>query len=159
MPQASDTAMVNAATRRSRPGVTKLGKVTGLCAISSDDRAAREQQPGGRAERRQHAAFGDQLPHQPAAAGAERGAHGDLAAARFRARDQQVGDVGAGDEQDERDRRHQRQQRRAQRAEQLDVERADLDAALLVGLRVRAFELPRDAVELGSARSRASRPA
>ena len=33
MPHASETAMVNAATRRSRPGVTKLGNVTGLCAM------------------------------------------------------------------------------------------------------------------------------
>ena len=42
MPQASDTAMVNAATRRSRPGVTKLGK---------GDRALRDQRPRRRRAR------------------------------------------------------------------------------------------------------------
>ena len=113
------------------------------------DRAAGEQQAGDGAERRQHAALRNQLTQQPAAPGADRRADGNLAPARFRSGDQQVRDVGARDQQDERDRRHQRQQRGTQRAEQLDVERADLDAALLVGIGIRALELSGDPVDLG----------
>ncbi len=111
-------------------------------------RRAREEQADRRADQRQHAAFRDQLAQQPRAAGAERRAHRDLAAPRLRPRDQQIGDVRARDQQHERDRRHQRQQDRPQRADQLDVERTHLDAALFVRLRILAFELARDAVEL-----------
>ena len=126
-PQASETAMVNARDARSRSGRDKAGKRHRALRDQRGNRDAREHQPGRRAEHRQHAAFGDQLSEQAAAPCAERRAHGDFAPARFGSRDQQVGDVGAGDEQDEGDRRHQREQRGTQVAEQLDVERAHLD--------------------------------
>ena len=45
MPHASDTATVNAAMRRSRPGDTKLGNVTGLCAISTATDARARSRP------------------------------------------------------------------------------------------------------------------
>ena len=62
-------------------------------------------------------AFGQQLPHHPQAAGAERGTHGDLALASFGAREQQVRDVRAGDEQEERDRAEQQPDRAADRSD------------------------------------------
>jgi hypothetical protein len=98
------------------------------------DRQARQQESDGGADEREHAALGDQLPQQPPAAGTQRRPHGNLAATRFRARDHQVGDVRARDEQDEGDRRHQHQQRRPQPADELDVERADFDTALFIRL-------------------------
>ena len=67
----------------------------------------------------QHAAFGEELTHQPAASGAERGAHGQLALPRRSAREQQVRDVGAGDQQDECDGAEQHEQRRPDVAGQL----------------------------------------
>ena len=54
-----------------------------------------------------------QLPNESRAPGAEREAHRDLALARRRAREQQVGDVRAGDEQHDADDRHQDVQRLA----------------------------------------------
>ena len=52
---------------------------------------------------RQHQALDQQLTRDPAAAGADRHAHGDLAAPRRAARELQVGQVGAADEQRDRD--------------------------------------------------------
>jgi hypothetical protein len=45
MPHATDTAIVNAATRRSMPGVTKLGRETGLCLTSADTAARARSRP------------------------------------------------------------------------------------------------------------------
>ena len=55
---------------------------------------------------RQHDALREQLPDDAAARGADGGAQRDLAAARRRPREHQVGDVRARDEQHQRDARH-----------------------------------------------------
>ncbi len=60
---------------------------------------------------RQQDAFRQQLAHDPSAFGAQRGANGELALARRGARQQQIGDISAGDDQDESDRTDQQQQR------------------------------------------------
>src|SRR4029079_4446598 len=64
------------------------------------------------ADRGEKAALDQELPDQAAAAGPEGGVDRDLAAAVGRAREQQVADVGGGDEQDEADRTQQDQERR-----------------------------------------------
>ena len=68
-------------------------------------------------ERSAHAghqhALAQQLPHEAATRGPERGAHRQLATARRRARQQHVRDVGAGDQQHQADRAQQDQQRDA----------------------------------------------
>ena len=71
-----------------------------------------DAEPGDAAARREHQAFSKHLAHQPAAAGAKRRAHAELALARGAARQQQIRDVDAGNEQHERNRAHQREQRR-----------------------------------------------
>ena len=55
--------------------------------------------PGETADARQQQAFGDHLPHEPRAAGAERRAHRHFALARRRAHEQQVRDVHARQQQ------------------------------------------------------------
>ena len=70
----------------------------------------------------QHA-LGEELADQPAAARADRRAHGDFALADRRAREQQARDVGAGDHQQERRGAEQREQRRAGRSRRLRRER------------------------------------
>jgi len=50
----------------------------------------------------EHEGFGEELPDEPRAARAERGAHGNFARAPARARKQQVGDIHARDQQHER---------------------------------------------------------
>ncbi len=68
------------------------------------------QQTDGAADRGEQDALGQQLPHETRAPGAEGPADGDLTLAGRRAREQQVRDVGAGDEKDASDRGQQRQQ-------------------------------------------------
>ena len=77
-------------------------------------RAPRESDAGEAAGDRQQQALLEHLPHYARLAGAERHADGDLALARRRARQQQVRQVGAGDEQHQQHRSAQNQQRRAQ---------------------------------------------
>ena len=72
---------------------------------------AGEEEPEDGAQSREHEALAEQLPRQPGARGAERQAYAQLVAPRRRAREQQVGDVGAGDEQHEADDDHQRGER------------------------------------------------
>ena len=113
------------------------------------DRCLCEHEAGDSAERRQHAAFGDQLTQQPRPPRAERGPHRDLALARFRSRNQQIRHIRAGNQQHETDRRHQHRQRETERSKHLDVEWADLDSAFLIRLRIRLLEATRNRVQLG----------
>ena len=57
--------------------------------------------PNTVASERQHQRFGEELPNDRRARRAERGANADFLRAMRRAVEQQVGDVGAGDEQHE----------------------------------------------------------
>jgi hypothetical protein len=72
----------------------------------------RQAEAGDPSDQREDQAFDQELPYQLAARGAERQAHGDLLLPHEAARDQQVGDVGAGDQQDQTHHRHQDDQRR-----------------------------------------------
>jgi len=69
--------------------------------------ACGEQQSSRCAGQREHQAFGDRLSDDSRAAGAERYANHHLAAARDGARQQQVGQIGACDQQDKAYRAHQ----------------------------------------------------
>ncbi len=71
--------------------------------------AESEQDPQGRARKRKQHAFDHELLEQSPEPGADGGAHGNLPPARLGAREQQVGDVDAGDEQHEDDRAQQNQ--------------------------------------------------
>ena len=132
MPQTSETAMVNAATRRSSPGVTTLGNVTGLCVISRPIVACASSRPPAAPSSVSTQLSVTSCCSSRAAAGADGHAQRDLPAPHFGSGDEQVRDVGAGDDQHERDRRHQQPQRQPQPSEQLGRQRAHLDAARLV---------------------------
>ena len=82
-----------------------------------------ERQAGGGADAGEHQALGQQLAHDPGRPRAERGAHRHLALARFRAREQQVGDVGAGDQQQEADRAEEQPDRAAHGADDFLAQR------------------------------------
>ena len=66
-------------------------------------RRIREAETGRRAGNRERHALGEQLPDQPRAIGAQRGAHGQLAPAHRALREQQIRKVRARDQQHERD--------------------------------------------------------
>ena len=69
--------------------------------------------PAAPPEHRQHEALDDQLPDQTSAAGAERRAQRELAAAAHTARHQQAGEIHTRDDEHRRDNRHQQPQCRA----------------------------------------------
>ena len=69
------------------------------------------------------------------APGAERGANGDLLAAHRCAHQQQIGDVGAGDQDDDADGGEQRQQRRADAGDHAVVQADDLGRLVRAGVR------------------------
>ena len=69
-----------------------------------------EDQPENSADSGKKNAFGEQLADQMAAAGANGGTDGDFALASGGAREQEIGDVGTGDEQNEAHSPHQNQQ-------------------------------------------------
>ncbi len=68
-----------------------------------------DEEAGGAAHDGEQKAFGQQLADDAQAARAQRGADGDFLFAGGGAREQQVGDVGAGDQQNQRDRAEQDQ--------------------------------------------------
>ncbi len=79
-----------------------------------DDEAAGpagEQDPGRRAQQGQQYALGEQLPRQPQAPRTHRQPHRDLVLPRRGPRQQQLRDVGAGDEQYHADHHEEREQR------------------------------------------------
>ena len=96
----------------------------------------REQQSGSGSQRHQHDAFGQQLADQPAATRANREPHRHLVLPRGGAGEQQVGHIGAADEQYDADDRHH------------DHQRLRVGAAQLVRASGRGHE--RDAAEVAA---------
>ena len=100
-----------------------------------------ETRPGGR-ERQQHA-LENQLGHKSPAPGAEGLTHGQLAAPRLSAHQQEVRDVCARDKQHERDGGEQRPQRRPDAPDHDVFQRADDGIARALPARRGPFILPR----------------
>ena len=82
----------------------------GRAAISASRPPVRQHQAEAGAGHAEHHRLGDQLPQQPGAPGAERRADSQLPVPRRPAREQQVRDVAAGDEQHETNRAEQHEQ-------------------------------------------------
>ena len=97
-----------------------------------------EQGTADAAERREHDALGNELADDPAAAGSQCGAHRDLPLTCGAAHQQQVGDVGAGNEQHETDRTEHEQHRRPRLADHQVLKRNQRDAGQVIGRALRA---------------------
>ena len=93
-----------------RDGV-EPGNVAGIDVADDLQRAVRDEQTGGAAEQAEQQALGQQLPDEPLPARAERGADRDFLLTAGRARQQQVRDVRARDQQHERHRSEQHENR------------------------------------------------
>ena len=98
--------------RAVHPDLQRLGGFVGQHREDQVERPSRHEQAGEAADHRQHHRLGQQLADQLPAVGADRQADRHLARPRRRPRQQQVGDVRAGDEQDQAGDRQQQQQRR-----------------------------------------------
>ena len=146
----SAVTAANASTRRLSvtSAVNGIGGSSGTATRIS---SAARPTPATAAEQAEHQRLDQQLSGDAAAAGAERGAHGDLLPAGGALRKQQVGDVGAGDEEHEDDGAQRDVDRLSQRfADQQLVERLDRHAPVL---------LPGGDECRRSARGRRARPA
>ena len=104
-------APVHADQRAIHADARQVGGVHAEQRADADD--AEDAAERSRPTRESIDAFRQQLPDDAAATGADSGADGDLAAASDSAGQQQVGHVGAGDQQDEADGADQHQQRGA----------------------------------------------
>ncbi len=102
------------------------GNAAGAQRLNRTDRQVRQQQAERAARQGEHEALGSIWSDQAAAAGAERRPDGDLLAANRRAHQQQVGDVGARDQDDDADGGKQREQRRADPRDDALVQADDL---------------------------------
>ncbi len=105
LPSATNAA--NASVAPSTRACSSRGTLGGLSVISAPQRDVRQRETDDGADAGEQQAFGEELTNQAAAARAHRGAHGELGRAHGAAREQQVGDVAAGDQQHERDRAEQ----------------------------------------------------
>ena len=162
MPVSTETTSVKPSTVASMP--TSLARVVkrAVKATSRWSAAAARPRPISAAGDRQQRALGQQLAHEPAAPGAERRAHRELAAAPQHARQHQVRDVRAGDQQHAADGAQQHEQRRPRAQRQLVAEahrRRGEARALRVGIRVVGREAGGDRGQVGAWPARASRPA
>ena len=112
---------------------SRRGRPSGAMATSSAD-AAREPRPRPTAPPSSRASrlSGQQLPRDPPPAGAERGVDRQLLLPAFRAHEEQIGDVRAGDEQNEADRAEQHPQHAADVADDVHRERPDVRCHLHV---------------------------
>ena len=100
------------------------------------DAAPGDEQAERAADSREHEALGEHLANQLQASGAERRAHGNLAAPAREPRQDQVGDVGADDQQQEADRGRNQQQRRPHGGDELFLRRDDAGAPSGVAVRI-----------------------
>ncbi len=107
-----------------------------------------DAQPRDAAGGREDQAFEEHLAHQPAASGAKRRAHAELALARRTPREEQVRDVDAGHEQDEHHGAHQGEQRRPELPDHLFLQAEEHHGPAGIALRLFFLELGVDAPHL-----------
>ena len=119
---------------------------------------SRQQDSEHASEKRQHRALGQALAHQPAAARAERHAHGKLPLAGNRARQQQAGHIHARNQQHQAD-RTQQQPERGPHISHIRPERLRDEGATCVGLRILFREMTAHQRQFGLCAAPASRRA
>ena len=95
------------------------GRLAGESTVSAFEREPRDAQAGRTACKRHDHALDEQLTEEPAAIRAERMADGHLTLAAGGANQQQVRDVGAGNQENEPDRGQEHEQRRPHARHQL----------------------------------------
>ena len=108
-----------------------------VCRLRGDQGSGspeRDRESGRAAGEAEDERFGEKLTEQPSAAGAERDPHREFGPARRRAREQQVGHVGAGDEEHEADSAEEDEQRRTYRADHqiLQADRVERQPAVRI---------------------------
>ncbi len=144
-PNSSPAARVAIERDHEHGGIDRDRGGAGQCGQSHErrNRQIGKRETAEAAERRQDTTLGDQLPHDSRATGAQCRSHRDLSPPGQRPRDQESGDVGAGDEEDARGRARENQQRARGWPDGVLEQRRDFDAPILIGCRPRRLRRPR----------------
>ena len=140
-PVTIDRLAVNASTTPSTP-IVEARQARGAQLQQAVHAPDRDQQPERAADGREQHAFGEQLRDEARASRAEGPADRHLALPHGRPREQQVGDVRAGDQQHEADGGEQRHERRPDVADEIIVERNHAQRPAGAGGIVRRILLP-----------------
>ena len=151
-PPARTPVRIDTPTTKTRHGASMESRWR----AAPDPRAARHrartrashEEPGGAAGDREHERLDQHLLEDARAAGAERGADGELFAPRERASEQQVGDVRAGDQEHEGDGGEEHDERHPHVADDQLLQRHDDGTPPGVGLGILLLEALRDRVHL-----------
>ena len=112
----TETSRANASMRAIDTDFRRAWNAGRIQRQQQPDADLREDQAEKTSTQREHTAFEQRQPEQPAGAGTQRAANGHLADARLASRHHQAGDVGADDQQHESGRTEQRDQRRTDRS-------------------------------------------
>ncbi len=135
-----------------QPDLLEARHVAGLQQEDQIAAPGRDDQARAGPESTQHGRLREELAHEAAAARAHRRAHGELPLARRGARQQQVRDVRAGDQQDEAHRAEQDEERRAHLSDHGLVQRAHGEAHALVRIGIGGGQARADGGRLGPRR-------
>ena len=128
--------------RRIDPDLIRPGEIARVERGHRPDAPEGQPQAQHAAGEREQQALGQELAHESLPAGSQRGAHRDLLRPRGRAGEQQVGDVGAGDQQHEPHRTQEHQQGRPDRSGRAVAQRCGEQAPIRgVGIGVLGLEL------------------
>src|SRR6266853_6997477 len=107
-------------------------KSRGSDGCKNAQRGVSETQSDGAAEQSQNDAFEQEIRSDACAAGAQSASHGELLAAPFDTDQQQIGDVGASDQEDHADRTHQNPEDAADITDDIALERTSIGADMRV---------------------------
>ena len=107
----------------SRRGASTRGNVCAIDAAEQRHGGRRHQDAGRAAEQSEHGGLDEQLAAQAPGCRADGGAHRELASAMAGAREQQIGDIRAGDEQHQPDGAEHREHNRPRVADEIVFDR------------------------------------
>ena len=128
----------------------KVREVVAPGAGEQGDGAPGKEEAEDRAGEREEQVLGKELTEKAEAGGAQGAADGDLFLPGDGAREEQVGDVGAGDQEDDADGAEQEEEGIAGVAEHVIAEGGDGGADLVIGVRVLLFETGGEGGEVGA---------
>ena len=148
-PASNDTTTVKPSATGSSVTSSTRGSDVRSAAMMARRRPAPTAIPSEPARSREQHAFGEQLPDDSTARGTERPSHRELAVSRRCARERQVREVDARDEQQEPDGTHQHEQSRTHGGHDRLLQRRRAQMQIRVVLRVIGSQSCRDRLQLG----------
>ena len=132
IPVTTETTTVKARTTGSREMSAARGNAVRIRGQERAETGKGDSDADGAADQREQDSLGQELSKDPPATRAECGPDGELTLTRFGARQQEVGEIGAGDEQHEPDRTLQHPQRLADAADHVVLQPVEPQPMILL---------------------------